>query len=133
MRQMCKIVMSNPIAAAGCIVDKCRQFDNASDTFVAFVSPLPVGVKEVILAEALRGCLLRASAPDDLGNEASKHNNVCLFIGKLLAAYDAVDPYVAFLYVVQSLREQVHASDVEVIEHIFQQSLGASSSCNEGG
>ena len=101
---MCKVIMSQPIAAAARVVELCRTFDNMGDIFVAFSVPLPLAVKEVILAECLRVCLLRNDKtlrPEQEGIAALNHANACAFLGKFVAANEALDLYVAFLYVAQ--------------------------------
>lgn len=128
MRMMAKVVMSHPLAAAQRIVELCRTFDNMSDIFVTFTAPLPLPIKEIILAECLRVCLLRNDKtlrPEQEHIAAVNHTNVCTFLGKFVAANEGLDLYVAFLYVAQCMRAQEHPSEVLLIESIFQHTMGA--------
>jgi hypothetical protein len=128
MRMMAKAVMSHPIAAAQRIVELCRTFDNMGDVFVAFTASVPLVVKEVILTECLRVCLLRNDKtlrPEQEHIAVVNHGNVCSFLGKFTAANEALDLYAVFLYVAQGMRAQEHPSDVGIIESVFQHSMGA--------
>lgn len=127
VRMMCKVIMSQPLAAAHRVVGLCRTFDNMGDIFVAFSVPLPLAIKEVILAECLRVCLLRNDKTlrrEDEAIAALNHANACTFLGKFVAANEGLDLYVAFLYVAQGMRAQEHPSDVQIIESIFQHTMG---------
>jgi hypothetical protein len=127
MRMMAKVVMSHPLSAAQRIVELCRTFDNMSDIFVTFTTPLPLPIKEIILAECLRVCLLRndkSLRPEQEHIAAVNHANICSFLGKFVAANESLDLYVAFLYVAQCMRAQEHPSDVLIIESIFQHTMG---------
>jgi hypothetical protein len=135
VRLMSKVVMSHPLAAAQRIVDLCRTFDNMGDIFVTFAAVLPLAVKEILLAECLRVCLLRgdkALRPEQEHAAAINHGNVCSFLGKLVAENEQLDLYAAFLYVAQGMRAQEQPSDVLIIESIFKHSMGARAPLHAG-
>ena len=128
LRMMAKVILSHPIAAAQRVIELCRTFDNMGDIFVTFSQPLPLIIKEVLLTECLRVCLLRnvkALSPGQEQIAAVNHANVCSFLGKFVAANEQLDLYVAFLYVAQGMRAQEHPMDVLIIESVFQHSMGA--------